>query len=174
MSTQRAIGSLGALWGAAGMFALLGFAIWRLALKAHAAYEMGLTAGQWALTVAVLVFMGYSEGYKGFQKKFSPRTAARVRYLRDRPNGLRSLLAPVFAMGFFHSNRRTKIVAFAMTFGILILVLLVHRLDQPWRGIIDAGVVLGLSWGVVSLAAAVRAALTRADYTASPEVPGPP
>jgi hypothetical protein len=117
--------------------------------------------------------MAYTEGYRGFQKQFSPRTAARVRYLRDRPDGLRSLLAPLFAMGFFHATRRTKIVAFALTFGILILVMLVHRLEQPWRGIIDASVVLGLSWGVVSLAASMVAALGRPDYTASPEVPGP-
>lgn len=172
MSARRAIGSLGALWGAAGVFFLLGFAVWRLAPKALAAYEVGLSAGQWALTVAVLVFMAYSEGYKGFQKKFSPRTAARIRYLRDRPDGLRSLLAPVFAMGFFHSNRRTKIVAFGTSFGIVILVLMVHLLDQPWRGIIDAGVVFGLAWGIVSLAVSVTTALTRAEFSASPEVPG--
>ena len=91
MSTRRAIGTVGALWGTAGVFALLVFAIWRLAPKAQAAYDMGLTAGQWGIAVAVCVFMAYAEGYRGFQKRFSPRTAARVRYLRDRPNGLRTL-----------------------------------------------------------------------------------
>ena len=31
------------------------------------------------------------------------------------------------------------------------LVALVRRLDQPWRGIIDAGVVVGLAWGLAAL-----------------------
>jgi hypothetical protein len=74
-------------------------------------------------------------------------------------------------MGYFHATRRTKIVAYSLSFGILILVILVHRLDQPWRGIIDAGVVLGLGWGVVSLAVSVYRALTRGTYEPSPEVP---
>ena len=35
---------------------------------------------------------------------------------------------------------------------------IVHRLDQPWRGILDAGVVVGLSWGTIAtLALSVRA-----------------
>jgi len=35
---------------------------------------------------------------------------------------------------------------FAGTAAIVVLVLLVHRLEQPWRGIVDAGVVTGLTW----------------------------
>ena len=65
---------------------------------------------------------------------------------------VRSLFAPLFAMGFFHATRATKITAYVLTLAIVVLVILVHRLDQPWRGIIDAGVVVGLGWGVLSLA----------------------
>ncbi len=74
-------------------------------------------------------------------------------------------------MGFFHANRRTKITAYVLTFGIVILVLLVHQLEQPWRGIVDAGVVIGLSWGLVSLVWSTVRALTRSHYEPSPEVP---
>ena len=168
---QSFVGILGVLWGALGVFGLLLFAIYRLAPKALEAYEGGLSTGQWLLAVVVCVFMAYSEGYRGFQTRFSPRTAARIRYLRDRPRVLHTLFAPVFAMGYFHAAKRTKILAYSLLLGIVTLVLLVHQLGQPWRGIIDAGVVLGLVWGVLSLAASLYSALTRDTYSPSPEVP---
>lgn len=168
----RAIGIVGAVWGGAGVFALLGFAVYRLAPKAVEAFRGGLTAGQWTLVALVCLFMGYAEGYRGFQKQFSPRTAARIRYLRDFPSAARTVLAPLFCMGYFHATRRTRIVAFALPVGIIVLVMLVHQLAQPWRGIIDAGVVLGLSWGMVSLAASIVQAFASPAGVASPEVPG--
>ena len=163
-------GRLGATWGAVGVTAILLFAIVRIAPRAFAAYETGLDTTQWIATVIFAAFMAYSEGYRGFQRRFSPRTAARVRYLRDRPDLLRSILAPLFAMGFFHANRRTRIIAYGLSFGIVLLVLLVRLLEQPWRGIIAAGVVLGLTWGIVSLAVSIVTALTRDEYVVSPEV----
>ena len=163
-------GRLGATWGAVGVTGVIGFAIFRIAPRAVAAFETGFDATQWIVTVAFAVIMAYSEGYRGFQLRFSPRTAARVRYLRDRPNFLRSLIAPLFAMGFFHANRRTMIVAYCFTAGIAILVLLVRMLEQPWRGIVSIGVVLGLTWGFVSLIVSIVAALTRDEYPVSPEV----
>jgi hypothetical protein len=167
----RFIGTLGASWGAVGVFGLLLFAIYRLTPRALEAYRDGLSTGQWLIAAVVLVFMAYAEGYRGFQTRFSPRTAARIRYLRDRPRVVHTALAPLFAMGYFHATRRTRIVAYSLTLGIMTLVILVHRLDQPWRGIIDAGVVLGLGWGVISLAACVYQALSRETYQPSPEVP---
>jgi hypothetical protein len=57
------------------------------------------------------------------------------------------------------------------TTAIILLVVLVHRLDQPWRGIVDAGVVVGLGWGLISLLHATVATFVRAAYLISPEVP---
>lgn len=159
------------MWGAVGVFGLLVFAIYRLAFRAFAAYEQGLSPLQWVVAGLVCVGMAYTEGYRGFHGSFSPRTAARLRYMRDHPTVARSLLAPLVAMGFFHATRRTRITAYALTFGILILVLLVQRLAQPWRGIIDAGVVVGLGWGTVSLAWWIFRALTREEFDVSPQVP---
>jgi hypothetical protein len=169
---RRAVGLFGAVWGTIGVSFLVTFAIYRLTPKAITAYEQGLSGVQWAITAAVIIFMAYSEGYRGFQLRFSPRTAARIRYLYDRPSVVRSLLGPVFAMGFFHAAKRTKIIAYGLTFGIIILVILVHMLDQPWRGIIDAGVVVGLGWGVLTLWWCIVRAFTRPDFDASPELPG--
>ena len=163
-------GRLGAIWGAVGVTGMLVFAIIRIAPKAVAAYEVGLDGMQWFVTAVFAVFMAYAEGYRGFQRRFSPRTAARVRYLRDRPNIGRSLLAPVFAMGFFHANRRTMVVAYGLSLGIVTLILLARMLAQPWRGIVAGGVVLGLTWGCISLIASIVKALVRDDYPIPPEV----
>ena len=162
------VGTIGALWGGAGIFGILGLAVYRLVPRAVAAYETGLSGWQWIIALGFCGFMAYAEGYRGFQLRFSPRTAARIRYLRDHPSLGRSLLAPLFALGLFHATRKTKVTAWVLTLGILSLVMLVHRLDQPWRGIVNAGVVLGLSWGMLSLARCIHRAWDGVDY--SPEV----
>jgi uncharacterized membrane protein HdeD (DUF308 family) len=67
-------------------------------------------------------------------------------------------LAPLFCMGFFHGSRARLARSWLLTLGIVALVLGIRAMPQPWRGLIDAGVVVGLSWGSVSiLVHAVRA-----------------
>lgn len=132
---------------------------------------MGLTTLQWVVLVIWVLFMLVAEGYRGFQKKFSPRTAARIKHLRDHPKALHVILAPLFCMGYFHALRKTRIIAFALTFGIVLLVIMVKFVPQPWRGIIDAGVVLGLTYGIISLLILTAKALFSADFAHSPEVP---
>ena len=158
---NRLVGIFGALWAVAGLLGILVWAIVHLMNRAIEAYETGLSTAQWWITAAIVVFMAYTEGYRGFQGSFSPRTAHRVRHLIDHPDGLRSLLAPLYAMGFFHATRRIKVTTYALTIGIVVLVLLIQQLDQPWRGMIDAGVVVGLAWGVASLVWCFAAVLSR-------------
>jgi hypothetical protein len=162
---------IGALWGLLGVTALIGSAIYRLTPRAVEALEMGLTLWQWIALVGFALFMLIAEGYRGFQKKFSPRTAARVKFLRDHPTPLRVMLAPFFCMGYFHANRKTQLTAIILTLGIILLVVLVHYCPQPWRGIIDFGVVLGLTWGIISFWIFTYQALTNKDYPHSPETP---
>ena len=162
---------LAPFWGLTGVFFLLGYAVYRLTPRAIAAIETGLSAWQWAVLILWTLFMGFGEGYRGFQKKFSPRTAARARYLLDEPAPVRSLLAPFFCMGYLHATRRVQITSICLTLGIVILVLLVSQAPQPWRGIIDFGVVFGLSWGMISLLIYAWRAFTREDFPHSPGVP---
>ena len=170
---MKVIGILGALWATLGTFALIGSAIWRLSFRTLEALESGLGIFQWTTLGGWIVFMAYCEGYKGFQKSFSRRTAARTHHLITSPNLLNALLAPLFVMGYFHADRRTKIVAYTLTFGIAILVLFIRYLPQPWRGIVDAGVVVGLSWGLISLAIFIARALASGKTDTSPCVPDP-
>ena len=168
MAAMRVIGTL---WGLIGVSALLGSAIYRLIPRAQEAIEMGLSIFQWIALIVFALFMMMAEGYRGFQKKFSPRTAARVRYLRDHPNLLRGLLAPFFCMGYFHATKKTQITAIVLTLGIILLITLVSFCPQPWRGIIDFGVVLGLSWGLISFLIFTLKALTQKSFAHSPETP---
>jgi len=162
-----------AFWGVFGVMAIVLYAIVRLAAYVIGALAVGLDVLQWLALVVNVVFMAWSEGYRGFQLKFAPRVAARALYLCCHPTSMGArLLAPLFCIGYFNASRRTRIFAWAGTLAIVILVLLVNRLDQPWRGIIDAGVVVGLSWGLVSLVVTVVATFHSGEYLASPEVPG--
>ena len=164
------MGLLGAIWGLLGVTALLGSAVARLAPKAIEALAMPLSTAQRIALAAWVLFMAFAEGYRGFQQGFSPRVAARARYLNEHPSGLRVALAPFFCMGYFGAPRRRRMVAIGLTSGVVLLVALVRFLAQPWRGIVDAGVVVGLAWGLVTLLwYAVRAFVGR-GISVDPEV----
>ena len=81
------------------------------------------------------------------------------------------VLAPFFCMGYFHAVGRVKFVTYFLTIGIAILIILVHRVDQPWRGIIDFGVVAGLALGTLSLAYFCLREMVSDKFPFSPEVP---
>ncbi len=165
------MGVIAACWGFFGIFALFSFAIYRLSLISIDTFSYSLDTLHWLALVVWILFMAYNEGYKGFQKGFSPRVAARTAYLYRNPSLLRTLLAPFFCMGYFGIVRKRQILTFALTIMIIGLVQAVSLLDQPWRGIVDLGVVIGLIWGLISLSLFSIQALTRDDYPHSAEVP---
>lgn len=167
---HKTLGMIGAVWGMAGVIALLVYAIWRLGHLALDSFAYELSALQWLVLIANVLFMLYSEGYKGFQLSFAPRTAARALHLSRNPQGLRILLAPLFVMGFFHTTRRRLVGTYALTIMIVTFIILLQELDQPWRGIVDAGVVAGLIWGVASLCVYLAAAFGREEFRYSPEL----
>lgn len=170
------LGRIGAIWGIVGLSLLFGRALFALS---HYVPEMRGTPGHpvelhwyhWAALVACLLFMGYAEGYKGFQLKFSPRAAARALYLRRNPTVARVIFAPLFCMGYFHATRKRKIVAYSLTTMIVGLIICVHNSVQPWHGIIDAGVLFGLGWGMISVWVFAVKAFFGPGYDVSPETP---
>jgi len=168
---MKIIPLMASLWGVIGITASLGKAIIGMTPKAITGLTMELTLIQWAFLIGYTFFMLYFEGYKGFQKKYSPRTAARVKYLYDHPNLLRGILAPLFCMGYFHANRKTKLKAYILTFGIILLVKLVSYCPQPWLGIVDLGVMLGLSWGLIAFLIFSYQALFGKNFDHSPQTP---
>lgn len=61
------------------------------------------------------------------------------------------LLAPLYSMGLIHATRKRQIVSASVSLGVAAIVAAVKKLPYPWRNIIDAGVVAGLSWGSISI-----------------------
>jgi hypothetical protein len=141
----------GALWGVVGVLMLLGSAVYRLSFPALDAFSHDFFWYHWVALALIVVFMAYAEGFRAFQQGFSPRVAARARYLRENPRAVHVIFAPFFCMGFFYATRRRQVTSLSVTAGIILLVITVRLLPQPWRGIIDAGVIIGLAWGIISL-----------------------
>lgn len=160
-----------AMWGVLGVVTVLVSAIVRLTPLAIEPLQSGMTPLQWALYVGWSAFNLYAEGYKGFQRAFVPRAVARAFYVARHPRPLHVALAPVFCMGLFFASRKRLMLSWGLVVGVTGLVTLVRGLPQPWRGIVDAGVVLGLSYGTVALVAAVAAVLRGRPITVSPQVP---
>jgi len=141
-----------AAWGIVGVLAILAQACVRLApLAIEPILDGAFAWWHWLLWVAWVGQMIYSEGYRGFHRAFSPRVVARALHLGRHPHPVRVLLAPLFCMGFFHATRKRMIVAWVMIAAIAVLIILVRMLDQPWRGLVDAGVVVGLAVGGASI-----------------------
>ena len=140
---------LAVAWAITGFCLLLGFALWRLAGRALEAFSYPFAWQHWLVLWTFALFMAYSEGYRGFQLKFSPRFADRVAMLRNSGTPLQCLLAPLFAMGYFSAPRRVVLTAWLLSIMIVCLVLALRLVPQPWRGIADAGVVVGLGWGLL-------------------------
>ncbi len=172
MSGGRSVwGLIGAIWGIAGVILLLSSAVYRLSSAARGAMASSWQWPHWAFLFFVLLFMAYAEGYRAFQQRFSPRVAARAKYLMTNPAFFRVLFAPLFCMGFFHATRKRKITSLSVTAGIILLVVLVRAVSQPWRGIIDLGVVVGLTWGIVAIIIFTVKAFSSDTFDYSPDVP---
>lgn len=140
-------------WALSGVLAIVIHPIVKLAPIAQEALGSGLSVFEMVLTAVWIVFMAYSEGHKGFYRSFAPRVVSRSEHFLtdDTLRWYQMVLAPVYAMGMFWAPRRRMIVIWVLIFAIIILVLLVGLLNQPWRGIVDSGVVVGLSYGVLSI-----------------------
>lgn len=141
-----------AAWALVGVLVILGQAIVRLAplawepIRLRQLDALGwLAYGAWALVNA------YLEGYRGFHLRFVPRVLRRIMILCESPNPIRVVAAPLFVMGFFGGPKSDRRAAWIVTLVVVMLVTIVHRLPQPYRGIVDVGVVVGLAIGWLSL-----------------------
>lgn len=150
---MKTLRTFGFFWGIFGVLAFLLNPIVRLTPLAVDAFHLPLSPLHLVFCALWLPFMLYSEGHRGFHRGFSPRVVSRARKLRDAPDTQlhHILLAPAYCMSLFHAPRRRMIAMWCVLFGIVALVLIVGRLSQPWRGLVDAGVVLGLSYGTLSI-----------------------
>jgi hypothetical protein len=162
---------IGAAWGIGGIVLLVLDAIARLSLYAADTFTTELTLIQWEVVIVWCVFMIIAEGYRGFQKHFSPRVVARAHYIAREGSVLEIILAPLFCIGYFRAPLQRMIAMYSLTLGIIALIVVIHlTATQPWRGILDLGVVLGLSYGLVSIGVFTIQAYKTRRYVTDPEV----
>ena len=155
-----------------GVLLLLSSAIYRLLPMALEPLSGTLEPVHLFAYASSVLFFAYSEGYRGFQKQFSPRVVARALIVARQKRMLSWLLAPPVAMGLLHATKKRLIISWSITLGVIVLILLMRMLAQPWRGIIDAGVVVGLSWGAVAILVFWIRSLAGSPPSIEPEFPG--
>ena len=165
------------LWATLGVVAVLVDAIVRLLPNAIEPLESTMSSTLDVRVglayVAAIVGLAYAEGYRGFQKRFSPRVVARAAWLaRTRQPAWRIVAAPLLTMGLIHASPRRLIATWLLVAAIVGLIMLVSLLDQPWRGAVDAGVVVGLSWGSATLLLELVGLLRGRAPTIDPDLPG--
>ena len=141
----------GYYWGVLGVIAIIASAVFRLTPRILELGNYSLSLQHWLVLLLFTPYMAYAEGYKGFHLNFAPRVVTRAVYLRESASPLLALAAPLFCMGLIYATRRRLLTSWLVTSGIVLLVLLVSHAPQPWRGIIDAGVVVGLAIGIGAL-----------------------
>lgn len=154
MTTGNLIASL---WGTGGFVYVLVKSVRKIVpIAAEPFVEAApapLTQFQLAAYILTCIWFAYVEGYKGFQLKFSPLVVSRSLTLRpfDGSPIHHILLAPFYSMGLFHATKKRKIVSWSVSLGVAAVVAGVKKLPYPWRNIVDAGVVVGLTWGMISI-----------------------
>eukprot|EP00614_Pseudopedinella_elastica_P021497 CAMPEP_0172634426 /NCGR_PEP_ID=MMETSP1068-20121228/194489_1 /TAXON_ID=35684 /ORGANISM="Pseudopedinella elastica, Strain CCMP716" /LENGTH=260 /DNA_ID=CAMNT_0013446381 /DNA_START=106 /DNA_END=891 /DNA_ORIENTATION=+ len=157
-----ALGAAASAWGALGVLYILLNPVKRLLPIALLPLKGGAAAlgpAGWCAYAGFVCFMAFFEGYKGFQCKFSPMVVARAATLEIGPSAggpgwwIKALLAPVYSMGLFHATRKRLATSWGMLIGISAIVAICKRVPQPWRSVIDGGVVVGLTWGSLSVGA---------------------
>ena len=165
--------AIGFTWGVGGVLFILLFAIYRLAPFALDLENFPMTVLHWFALIFSVVYMAYAEGYKGFHLGFARRVVLRAIYLQENPRVSHVLLAPIFCMGFIYATRKRQLLSIGLTLMIACFIILVRLMPQPWRGILDAGVVVGLSLGVISILYFIyQARINPATISVTAEIPG--
>lgn len=161
MATERPERPLVAVWGLTGVAAILGWAAFRLGRRGVDVVLAGLSPLEWVALLALVAVFVYGEGVRALQRGWLPRVADRAaRLARDGSWALRAV-APLHAFGLVGTPRRVAARAWLGVAAVVVAVLVVRALPEPWRGIVDLAVALALAWGaVVALALARRVPAT--------------
>lgn len=167
--------SIASVWAVTGVLLFLMNGVRRvLPIALQPFSEGGLGTFGWMAYVITGAFFVYAEGYRGFQKRLSPLVVRRALLLNADQPALRQVLAPAYAMAFFHAGRGRKAKSFLLLIGIAIAVALVKKMPYPYRSILDGGVCAGLTWGMGSIACIfARSVLTGLAPNVDPCLPEP-
>lgn len=149
------------VWAFAGVVLLLGRASVTLTWKGYQeilASPQTLAGADWAVLVSVIVFFVWGEGWLALHRRWAPRVLKRILDLAPTTAIGTVLPGPLYAMGLVGAPRRTLIRTWIGVATIVMAVVLVRAMHQPWRAMVKLGVGGALALGVASLVLrAVRA-----------------
>ena len=165
------LGRIGFMWGSLGVVGLLMASAVRLSNIALEFFLYPVNISHWLALIMWVAFMAYTEGYKGFQQAFSPRVAARLIWLKQNPKAWLVVLAPLYAMGFIYASKKRIIISYSILIMVLVFITIAVNLPQPWRPIMDAGVVVGLLWGATVTGWSILVAMRTGASLVNPELP---
>lgn len=151
MKNTNSLRYVGFIWAVVGITTLLTFAIVRMSLHAANLFRGQLSGSEWFVLIIWVAAMAYAEGYRGFQRRFSPRFAARTLHLVAHPRLMDVLLAPLFCTGYYRAAKNRLLTTWSVTLAIILLVVFMNNTSQPWRNIISTGVLVGLFYGLVTV-----------------------
>ena len=139
-------------WGVVQVLSILANAVKRLLPIALQPFKQNdLNIYHWSAYLLWSIYMAYAEGYQAFQLKFSPLVVKRAYGLIENQSLLNLILAGPWSMGLFGATKKRMIVSWGISVGVFGLIAIVKKLPYPYRSIVDAGVVVGLSWGMTSI-----------------------
>ena len=139
-------------WGVLGVVLLFVQACVRLGARTVDALAMPLSGLEVALSLFWVLFNAYGEGYRAFQLRFSPRVVQRAHALAQPSEARYRWLAPLYCMSMVGAPRRSRIIAWGSVVLIALAVAIMSQVPQPYRGIVDGGVVVALIWGILTMA----------------------
>lgn len=163
---EKTFKTLTSFWATSGVVYILMKAVKRVLPIAMEPFQNGvgapLTTFQLGAYIVTCLYFAYVEGYKGFQLKFAPLVVTRSFTIQPKLSSIHhTLFAPFYAMGLFHATKKRKIISWSVSIGVAGIVALVKKFPYPWRNIVDAGVVVGLSWGTLCIVAGYVKALLK-------------
>lgn len=151
LTRTKLLGATAAVWGIGGLLLILIYAVIRLVPIASESRHYALDWTHWSALGANTLLMAYMEGYRGFQKSLAPRVVSRARELSQRPSITGAIFAPAYCYGILHAPAREIVARTALIAMIVAFIFGMRMLDNPWRNLLDVGVVVGLSWGIVAI-----------------------
>lgn len=150
-TSSAAAPSASAWWAVTGVAALFLTAAGRLGGRGLETMRAGMTAWQWLALVLLTAAFVYGEGYRALHRRYAPFVVERAGRLGPASSRLRCVLAPLWAMALVGERSRLVVRAWAGAWAIVVAVVLVRSLPEPWRGIVDFAVAGALFWGFVAL-----------------------
>jgi hypothetical protein len=146
---MKGMGTLGSIWGVAGVLAVVAYAAARLSIRAQHIPSYDLVWYHWAALLLNTVILIYAKSYRAFRLRLAPRIGVKARDIRENPTIAKTIFAPLYCLGYFGSGSGVRFRMISITLVMVGLIVVVRYLPEPWRAVLDFGIAVALALGFV-------------------------